>query len=85
MRAVRFTADTTLLSIGEVERPTPGPGEVLTTVAGAGACRSDVAGCEAFERGRPDAVAPAFTPGDETRGSVEELGHGRATPDRAAA
>ena len=43
MKAVRFTAYKTFPELKEIERPTPGPGEVLLKVAGAGACHSDVA------------------------------------------
>lgn len=43
MRAVVFNDYQTFPTIEEVEKPTPGPGEVLLKVAGAGACHSDVA------------------------------------------
>ncbi|MCK9916878.1 NAD(P)-dependent alcohol dehydrogenase, partial [Microbacteriaceae bacterium K1510] len=42
MRAVRLTAWKTFPTLEEVERPEPGPGEVLLKVAGSGACHSDV-------------------------------------------
>jgi propanol-preferring alcohol dehydrogenase len=40
MRAVVFEAWKTFPSLIEVEKPKPGPGEVLVKVAGAGAIRS---------------------------------------------
>ena len=43
MRAVVFENFKTFPSLKDVEKPTPGPGEVLLKVAGAGACHSDVA------------------------------------------
>lgn len=76
MRAVRFTAYQTFPTIEEVERPTPGPGEVLLKVAGAGACHSDVAVFHEFAEGQPGSMPPAFTLGHETSGWVEEVGPG---------
>ena len=43
MRAVVFEKWKTPPTVSEVDKPTPGPGEVLLKVAGAGACHSDVA------------------------------------------
>ncbi|GAA1493801.1 hypothetical protein GCM10009627_21470 [Curtobacterium herbarum] len=43
MRAVVFEQYQTFPALTDVEKPTPGPGEVLLKVAGAGACHSDVA------------------------------------------
>lgn len=43
MKAVRFTNWKTFPELKDIETPTPGPGEVLLKVAGAGACHSDVA------------------------------------------
>lgn len=42
MRALVFEQFKTMPTLKEVERPTPGPGEVLLKIAGAGACHSDV-------------------------------------------
>lgn len=43
MRAVVFEDWKTFPVLKDVDKPTPGPGEVLLKVAGAGACHSDVA------------------------------------------
>jgi D-arabinose 1-dehydrogenase-like Zn-dependent alcohol dehydrogenase len=42
MRAVRLHFPTRTLAVQEVERPVPGPGQVLVKVAAAGVCLSDV-------------------------------------------
>lgn len=56
----------------DVERPAPGPGEVLLRVAGAGVCHSDLHLLHA-----PRAPFPLpFTLGHEVAGHVEELGPG---------
>lgn len=60
----------------EVDRPRPGPGEVLLKVAGAGACHSDVAIYDTFDEGMPGAQRPPFILGHESSGWVEELGPG---------
>lgn len=76
MRAVRFTEFQTFPTIEEIERPTPGPGEVLLKIAGAGACHSDVAIFQDFAPDTPGAIPPAFTLGHESSGWIEELGPG---------
>jgi alcohol dehydrogenase, propanol-preferring len=76
MRAVVFEHYNTFPSLTEVPKPTPGPGEVLLKVAGAGACHSDVAIYHEFTEGQPGASAPAFTLGHENSGWIEELGDG---------
>ncbi len=77
MRAVVFENYKTFPSLrDDVERPTPGPGEVLLKIAGAGACHSDVAVYNDFEEGGPGAIPPAFTLGHENAGWVEEVGPG---------
>ncbi|TFI49441.1 NAD(P)-dependent alcohol dehydrogenase, partial [Micrococcus endophyticus] len=76
MKAVRFTAYKTFPELKEIERPAPGPGEVLLKVAGAGACHSDVAVYDEFEPGMNPLVDPEYTLGHETSGWVEELGEG---------
>ena len=42
MRAARFHAYGQLLQIDEIPTPTPGPGEVVVSVRGAGFCHSDI-------------------------------------------
>ena len=78
MRAVRFTQWETFPSIEEVERPEPGPGEVLLKIAGAGACHSDVAIYKEFTAEAPGSIPPPFTLGHENSGWVEEIGPGVA-------
>lgn len=53
MRAVVFENWQTFPILKDVDCPTPGPGEVLLKVAGAGACHSEVAAYN-FAEGRPD-------------------------------
>jgi propanol-preferring alcohol dehydrogenase len=76
MRAVQFTDYQTFPTIKEVERPVPGPGEVLLKIAGAGACHSDVAIYKEFQEGAPGAQKPGFTLGHENSGWIEEVGPG---------
>lgn len=85
MRAVVFEAFRTFPTIKEVERPRPGPGEVLLKVAGAGACHSDVGIFHDFESDPTGLMAPPFILGHESSGWVEEVGEGVAgiTPGQA--
>jgi propanol-preferring alcohol dehydrogenase len=76
MRAVVFENWKTFPALREVDRPVPGPGEVLLKVAGAGACHSDVAVYKDFDAGVPGAVPPPFILGHENSGWVEETGPG---------
>lgn len=76
MKAVVHTGYKTFPSLKDVPKPTPGPGEVLLKVAGAGACHSDVAIFDEFEEGLNPQMDPEFTLGHETSGWVEELGEG---------
>lgn len=76
MRAVVFTDFGTFPSLQEVERPTPGPGEVLLKVAGAGACHSDVAVYRQFGADNPAGLKPGFVLGHENAGWIEAVGPG---------
>ncbi|WP_165164672.1 NAD(P)-dependent alcohol dehydrogenase [Corynebacterium qintianiae] len=76
MKAVRHIGYHTFPEIKEVEKPTPGPGEVLLKVAGAGACHSDVATFHEFDEGLNPQMDPEFTLGHENSGWAEELGAG---------
>lgn len=76
MRAVVFSDYQTFPSLEEVPRPSPGPGEVLLRVAGAGACHSDVAIYKDFSEGAPGAIPPSFVLGHENAGWIEETGPG---------
>lgn len=76
MRAVVFEAFQTFPELKEVERPTPGPGEVLLKIAGAGACHSDVGIFHDFESDPTGLMSPPFILGHENSGWVEEIGPG---------
>ncbi|WP_061960921.1 NAD(P)-dependent alcohol dehydrogenase [Demequina flava] len=78
MKAVRFEAWHTPPVLKDIERPAPGPGEVLLKVAGAGACHSDVSVFQDYDDSLPIAklMAPEYTLGHETSGWVEEVGEG---------
>lgn len=76
MRAVVFSEWQTFPTIETVDRPEPGPGEVLLKIAGAGACHSDVALYNVFTPDTPGAIPPPFTLGHENSGWVEAVGPG---------
>lgn len=77
MRAVVFERYQSDPVLREVEKPKPGPGEVLLKVAGAGACHSDIAVFREFsEEFGPAQLKPSFILGHENSGWVEELGDG---------
>lgn len=77
MRAVVFESYQSDPVLAEVAKPTPGPGEVLLRVAGAGACHSDVAVFREFdEEHGPAQLRPSFVLGHESSGWVEEVGPG---------
>ncbi len=75
MRALRLTAWKTEPELVEVDEPTPGPGQVVVKIGGAGACHSDLHLMHDFE---PGAVPwnPPFTLGHENAGWVHALGAG---------
>ncbi|MEJ1194788.1 quinone oxidoreductase family protein [Pseudarthrobacter sp. CCNWLW207] len=60
-----------VLELAEVERPVPGPGQLLIKVAAAG-----VNFIETYQRGGMYQVPFPFTPGSEAAGTVEEVGDG---------
>ena len=60
-----------VLEYAEVERPSPGPGQLLIKVAATG-----VNFIETYQRGGMYKVAYPFTPGSEAAGTVEEVGEG---------
>ena len=71
-----------VLEYAEVERPQPGPGQVLVKVAAAGVNFIDT-----YHRSGTYNVPFPFTPGSEASGTVEELGEGvsdLAVGDRVA-
>ncbi|GGQ90542.1 zinc-binding dehydrogenase [Kitasatospora griseola] len=73
MRAVRLHLPTRKLSVEEVERPVPVPGQVLIKVEAAGVCLSDVHLIDG-------SLTPLYLPGEsvtlghEVAGTVAELG-----------
>jgi propanol-preferring alcohol dehydrogenase len=71
MQAVRFAGVGRAAQIQEVAKPSPGPGQILIKIGGAGVCHSDLHVMEedlGFE--------PPFTLGHETAGWIAELGQG---------
>lgn len=60
-----------VLEIAEVDRPVPGPGQLLVKVAAAGVNFIDT-----YQRSGIYNVPFPFTPGSEAAGTVEELGNG---------
>lgn len=85
MRAVVFEGYKTFPVLKDVDRPTPGPGEVLLKVAGAGACHSDVGLFHEFEGDPTGLLTPPFVLGHENSGWVEELGAGVTGIEQGAA
>lgn len=76
MRAVVFEAYKSFPVLKDIPKPTPGPGEVLLKVAGAGACHSDVGIFHDFESDPNGLMTPPFVLGHENSGWVEEVGPG---------
>lgn len=73
MRALRLLDWKSEPQLVEVDRPVPGPGEVLVRIGGAGACHSDLHLMHDFEGGALP-WGPPFTLGHENAGWVEEYG-----------
>ena len=72
MRAVRFSGAGRPLVIEDVERPGPGPGEVLIDVAAAGVCGTELH----FLDGLLSPAQVPITLGHEVAGVVAEVGDG---------
>lgn len=75
MRALQITGWQSDPELREVDRPQPGPGEVLLRVGGAGVCHSDLHVLYEFPPGAMP-WQPPFTLGHENAGWVEEVGAG---------
>lgn len=75
MKALRLEAWQREAALREVDVPTPGPGEVLVQVGGAGACHSDLHLMHDFQEGQLP-WTPPFTLGHENAGWVHTLGLG---------
>lgn len=71
MQAVRFVGVGKPAAIEDVAKPSPGPGEVLIKIGGAGVCHSDLHVME-----EDLGFKPPFTLGHENAGWVAELGSG---------
>ena len=67
------------LSLEEMPKPEPGPGEVLVKVETAGLCHTDI---HAAHGDWPVKPTPPFIPGHEGVGIVEQVGPGVTTPLR---
>ncbi|WP_256820414.1 alcohol dehydrogenase catalytic domain-containing protein [Dietzia sp. Die43] len=76
MKAVVFEGYKTFPVMKEVDKPSPGPGEVLLKVAGSGACHSDVGLFHEYPGDPSGFLTPPFVLGHEVSGWVEELGAG---------
>ena len=75
MRALQLTDWKHDAELREVERPEPGPGQVLVRIGGAGACHSDLHLMHDFDAGLLP-WGPPFTLGHENAGWVESVGSG---------
>jgi len=73
MRALRLLSWKSEPELVEVPDPTPGPGQVVLTVGGAGACHSDLHLMHDFEPGLLP-WGPPFTLGHENAGWVHAVG-----------
>lgn len=71
MKAVRFAGVGRPAEMAEVPKPTPGPGQVVVRIGGAGVCHSDLHVME-----EDLGFTPPFTLGHENAGWVAELGAG---------
>lgn len=78
MKALRLMNWKTEPELVEIPKPTPGPGQVVVKIGGAGACHSDLHLMHEFEAG---AVPwnPPFTLGHENAGWVDSVGAGVTT------
>lgn len=74
MKAIQYTAFGSRPQVVEVEKPRPGPGEVLLRITASGLCHSDEFVMAMPEEGYPYPMP--MTLGHEPAGVVEELGEG---------
>lgn len=74
MKAIQYTEFGTRPQLVEVEKPAPGPGEVLLRITASGLCHSDEFVMMMPEEGYPYPMP--MTLGHEPAGVVEELGEG---------
>ncbi|MBC7463310.1 MAG: NAD(P)-dependent alcohol dehydrogenase [Actinobacteria bacterium] len=78
MKALRLMNWKSEPELVEVPKPTPGPGQVVIKIAGAGACHSDLHLMHDFEAGVVP-WNPPFTLGHENAGWVDSIGAGVTT------
>jgi propanol-preferring alcohol dehydrogenase len=78
MRALRLMNWKSEPELVEVPKPTPGPGQVVIKIAGAGACHSDLHLMNDFDAGLVP-WNPPFTLGHENAGWVDSIGAGVTT------
>jgi uncharacterized protein (DUF779 family) len=84
MKAAVVRDFTKTLTLEDVPKPKPGPGEVIVKVETAGLCHTDI---HAAHGDWPVKPTPPFIPGHEGVGIVEQVGPGVITPqvgDRVA-
>lgn len=71
MRAIRFAGVGRPAEVADVPKPSPGPGQIVIKIGGAGVCHSDLHVME-----EDLGFKPPFTLGHENAGWVAELGGG---------
>ncbi|PQZ94760.1 alcohol dehydrogenase [Arthrobacter sp. MYb227] len=77
MKALRYLAHGQAPEIVEIEKPVPGPGQVLLKITAAGVCHSDEAVMNMPEKEYLERRYPfPLTLGHEATGIVHEIGHG---------
>lgn len=80
MKALRYTKIGSAPEVVEIEKPTPGPGEILLKVTAAGVCHSDDYVMSLPEQDYLDQQYPLpLTLGHEGAGVIEEFGPGVET------
>ena len=86
MLALRLLQWKSPAELVEVPKPTPGPGQVVIRIGGAGACHSDLHLMRDFEAGAMP-WGPPFTLGHENAGWVDSVGSGvtEVAPGQAVA
>ncbi|MGF7149787.1 alcohol dehydrogenase/propanol-preferring alcohol dehydrogenase [Sphingomonas zeicaulis] len=75
MRAIQVREPGAPFELVQLERPVPGPGEVLVKVKACGVCHSDSIAKEGYAPGIPYPI----TPGHEVAGVIEAVGDGVVT------
>ncbi|MGV0873228.1 NAD(P)-dependent alcohol dehydrogenase [Mycolicibacterium sp. XJ879] len=78
MKALRLTGWKAEPELVEVPKPTPGPGQVVVRIGGAGACHSDLHLMHDFDADMMPWQLP-FTLGHENAGWVDSVGDGVST------